>query len=189
MGPSQSAPELKKYSNPTNGGDGNSDPDGDGLTNAQEYAMGTNPNNSDTDGDGKSDWTDQYPTDPNDGEYSDSDGDGIPDAYDPDFQESNAGSGDGGTEGGGESMISESKISETLGFRPSALTIGTMRNQLMRDLKRKIETTINENSKKEDYYILVVSKMNAFNRLEEKLILLSVKPKPLIGTMLFYVNN
>ena len=41
------------------------------LTNAQEYAKGTNPNNSDTDGDGKSDSTDQFPTDPNDGEYSD----------------------------------------------------------------------------------------------------------------------
>ena len=31
---------------------------------------------------------DPFPNDPNDGEYSDSDGDGIPDAYDPDFQES-----------------------------------------------------------------------------------------------------
>ena len=57
----------------------------------------------DTDGDGKPDNTDQFPTDPNDGEYSDSDGDGIPDAYDPDFTESGAGAGDGGTEGGGES--------------------------------------------------------------------------------------
>ena len=38
--------------------------------------------------DGKNDNVDQYPTDPNDGEYSDSDGDGIPDVYDPDFQES-----------------------------------------------------------------------------------------------------
>ena len=69
--------EVANGLNPTNGGDANGDPDGDGLTNAQEYAKGTNPNNSDTDGDGKSDSVDQFPNDPNDGEYSDSDGDGI----------------------------------------------------------------------------------------------------------------
>ena len=39
------------------------------MTNSQEYAKGTNPNNSDTDGDGKSDATDQFPNDPNDGEW------------------------------------------------------------------------------------------------------------------------
>ncbi len=33
----------------------NDDPDGDGLTNAQEYVRSTNPNNADTDGDGASD--------------------------------------------------------------------------------------------------------------------------------------
>ena len=33
----------------------NDDPDGDGLTNLQEYQYGTNPNNEDTDGDGLTD--------------------------------------------------------------------------------------------------------------------------------------
>lgn len=37
-----------------------SDTDGDGLTDAQEYAMGTNPNNSDSDGDGYLDGEENY---------------------------------------------------------------------------------------------------------------------------------
>jgi hypothetical protein len=46
------------------------DPDGDGLTNAQESGIGTNPNNPDTDGDGINDKTENdqgsNPLDPND---------------------------------------------------------------------------------------------------------------------------
>lgn len=54
------------------------DPDHDGLTNAQEAALGTNPNSYDTDGDG---WSDAYEinvshTNPL---LKDSDGDGVPD--------------------------------------------------------------------------------------------------------------
>ena len=46
--------------------DGNEDPDADGLTNALEHQLGTNPWNPDSDGDGKLDGNvnDQDPRDP-----------------------------------------------------------------------------------------------------------------------------
>jgi len=56
------------------------DPDSDALTNAQEYAAGTNPTNADTDGDGMADgWELQFGLNPlNPGDASaDSDGDGF----------------------------------------------------------------------------------------------------------------
>lgn len=40
------------------------DPDGDGLTNGQEEALGTDPTKADTDGDGVNDKDDPFPTDP-----------------------------------------------------------------------------------------------------------------------------
>ncbi len=54
------------------------DPDRDGLTNLQEFQLGTDPNNPDTDGDGLSDGDEvnKYHTNPL---LADTDGDGIPD--------------------------------------------------------------------------------------------------------------
>jgi len=44
-------------------GDPDADPDDDGLSNAEEEVLGTDPNNPDTDGDGTGDKTDPEPTD------------------------------------------------------------------------------------------------------------------------------
>ncbi|CAN5872097.1 hypothetical protein BH10CHL1_BH10CHL1_30740 [soil metagenome] len=57
------------------------DPDSDGLTNAQETTIGTNPNNPDSDGDGISDTIE---VGPNSASPLDTDGDDIPNALDPD---------------------------------------------------------------------------------------------------------
>ncbi|MFH0908874.1 MAG: LamG-like jellyroll fold domain-containing protein [bacterium] len=70
-----------------NANDSAEDPDGDGLTNIQEYQFGTNPKNPDTDGDGFSDLNELLrgsdPTDPNSVppkyEINDFDGDGATD--------------------------------------------------------------------------------------------------------------
>lgn len=53
------------------------DNDNDGLTDDQEYELGTSPVNTDTDGDGFSDSTDVFPMDTS--EWADTDGDGIGD--------------------------------------------------------------------------------------------------------------
>ena len=59
------------------GGGGPVDTDDDGLTDAEEVALGTDPNDPDTDGDDVDDGVDAFPLDPT--ETLDSDGDGVGD--------------------------------------------------------------------------------------------------------------
>ena len=68
--------ELENFGNLDQKADG--DPDGDGLTNAQEFRLNTDPNKSDTDGDGLKDGEEvnTYKTDP---AKADTDGDGLKD--------------------------------------------------------------------------------------------------------------
>ncbi len=71
--------EVENGLDPLNPDDPDDDPDNDGLTNAQEYVLGTKPNNSDTDGDGMADnWELSYGLNPlvNDA-YLDNDSDGL----------------------------------------------------------------------------------------------------------------
>lgn len=58
--------EFDNGFNPLDASDGAADDDGDGLTNAEEMKIGSDPQNADTDGDGYPDGQDLAPTDPYD---------------------------------------------------------------------------------------------------------------------------
>src|SRR3989454_7115852 len=70
--------ELAHDLDPNNPIDAQEDPDRDGLTNLQEFQLGTDPRNRDTDGDGLSDG-DEVNTHHTNPLLGDTDGDGIPD--------------------------------------------------------------------------------------------------------------
>lgn len=66
------------------------------------------------------------------------------------------------------------------------------RNELTKALLEDIEKVVMKRQFEPDYYILVASQVNNMNsdQIDNKLILLSEKPKiPLIGTILYYVDN
>ena len=69
---------------PNDSSDATTDSDGDGITNANEVAMGTNPKSADSDGDGQNDGSEQNSgSDPSNSEstYADADADGMSDSY------------------------------------------------------------------------------------------------------------
>jgi len=74
--------ETEHGLDPRDPDDATADADNDGLTNVDEYQLGTDPTVADTDGDGTSDADDLFPTDG--AETADADGDGIGDNADTD---------------------------------------------------------------------------------------------------------
>jgi len=78
--------EMDNFGNLAQTGSG--DPDGDGLTNAQEFTLGTDPNKADTDGDGLSDGQ-EVNTSKTDPAKADTDGDGLSDGDEVNLYKSN----------------------------------------------------------------------------------------------------
>jgi len=76
--------EIQYSLDPTNAGDASDDFDNDGLSNLEEFQVGTNPTLADTDGDGLSDGEEvkTYGTNPT---LSDTDGDGLSDKVELDY--------------------------------------------------------------------------------------------------------
>jgi len=71
------------------------------------------------------------------------------------------------------------------------MTFRDGRNELTEDLQRRVSGVIEERKHKPNYYILVASQVDNMNTdvIKNKLILLKDKPDPVVGTILFYVDN
>jgi hypothetical protein len=72
------------------------------------------------------------------------------------------------------------------------MTFHEARNELTKALEKDIEKVVEKRQFEPNYYILVVSQVSNIDRdrIENKLILLSVRPEvPFIGTILYYVDN
>ncbi|WP_347986704.1 Ig-like domain-containing protein [Methylomonas sp. AM2-LC] len=125
--------ELANKMNPHDPLDAQEDFDSDGLTNLQEYKIGTNPNNPDTDGDGINDGDEvngtfsanphHYKTDPL---KADSDGDGV-----SDFDEEESGYDPTNASDGGGRIFASIKVTPP---NPT-MTYNTMYNEANLQLK------------------------------------------------------
>lgn len=77
------------------------------------------------------------------------------------------------------------------------ILLGDIRPELAKDLQRRIVEVIDQNKHKESYYILVYANLTVefwgntqpVDVIKTKIILLSKKPKKMLGTMLAYVDN
>ena len=69
--------------------------------------------------------------------------------------------------------------------------IGEMRNQLARDLQKRIADVINKEQKRKDpYHILVHSDFDVVNgSVTTKLMVMNYEPPKMIGTILYQVDN
>ena len=68
--------------------------------------------------------------------------------------------------------------------------IGMMRTLLAQDFMRQMEKLINDNQKKDIYWILVHSDMDATTgKIWTKFLIMDREPPKMLGTMVYYVDN
>jgi hypothetical protein len=68
--------------------------------------------------------------------------------------------------------------------------IGELREAMEKDLKRGLEAIVmNRKKEKEVYYILCHASWAGDNQIKTKFVILKEKPKPLLGTLLYRVDN
>ncbi len=127
--------------NPRNAGDAGSDPDSDGLSNSEEFALGSRPDTDDSDGDGVADNADNCAALSNANQY-DADSDGLGDLCDDDFVSQVANLGDINADGtadfallavaGGEQRlyIKDGAVDESLGA--GEIDLGAVTNGAVR---------------------------------------------------------